>query len=127
MKLSDYAQKVGVHYRTAYRWFKTGKIAGYQMDTGTNPKSSPECLCGRDRGACSCALAGSDTGTNQLMYIFVHSIGNYLYSLPISQVVALFSPDSARSTWMNRELDFAELHQKKIFPLFVCGFPFIRG
>ena len=35
MKLSDYAQKVGVHYHTAWRWFKTGKIKGYQMDTGT--------------------------------------------------------------------------------------------
>ena len=35
MKLSDYAKKVGVNYRTAWRWFKTGKIAGYQMDTGT--------------------------------------------------------------------------------------------
>jgi predicted site-specific integrase-resolvase len=35
MKLSDYSQKVGVHYHTAWRWFKTGKIKGYQMDTGT--------------------------------------------------------------------------------------------
>ena len=35
MKLSDYAEKVGVNYRTAWRWFRTGKIAGYQMDTGT--------------------------------------------------------------------------------------------
>lgn len=35
MKLSDYAKKVGVSYRTAYRWFKANKIRGYQMDTGT--------------------------------------------------------------------------------------------
>jgi putative resolvase len=35
MKLSDYARQVGVHYRTAWRWFKAGKIKGYQMDTGT--------------------------------------------------------------------------------------------
>ena len=35
MKLSAYARKVGVHYRTAWRWFKAGKISGYQMDTGT--------------------------------------------------------------------------------------------
>ena len=35
MKLSDYAKKVGVSYRTAYRWFKADKIRGYQMDTGT--------------------------------------------------------------------------------------------
>lgn len=35
MKLSHYAQQVGVHYRTAWRWFQEGKIAGYQMATGT--------------------------------------------------------------------------------------------
>jgi putative resolvase len=35
MKLSDYARQVGVHYRTAWQWFKAGKIKGYQMDTGT--------------------------------------------------------------------------------------------
>ena len=35
MKLSDYAKKVGVSYITAYRWFKAGRIEGYQMETGT--------------------------------------------------------------------------------------------
>jgi predicted site-specific integrase-resolvase len=35
MKLSDYARKVGVTYKTAYRWYKAGKLKGYQMDTGT--------------------------------------------------------------------------------------------
>jgi predicted site-specific integrase-resolvase len=35
MKLSAYADKVGVSYRTAWRWFKAGKAAGYQVDTGT--------------------------------------------------------------------------------------------
>lgn len=35
MKLSDYANQVGVTYKTAYRWFKAGKLRGYQMDTGT--------------------------------------------------------------------------------------------
>ncbi len=35
MKLSDYARKVGVSYKTAWNWFKAGKIKGYQMDTGT--------------------------------------------------------------------------------------------
>jgi hypothetical protein len=38
-----------------------------------------------------------------------------------STVVVLFSPDAAKSTWVNRELDFAELHRKKIFPLLVRG------
>jgi putative resolvase len=35
MKLSDYAKKAGVHYRTAYRWYQAGQIRGYQTDTGT--------------------------------------------------------------------------------------------
>lgn len=35
MKLSQYAKKVGVTYKTAWRWFKAGEIDGYQMDTGT--------------------------------------------------------------------------------------------
>lgn len=35
MKLSEYARKVGVTYRTAWGWFHTGKIDGYQMETGT--------------------------------------------------------------------------------------------
>jgi putative resolvase len=35
MKLSVYARLVGVSYRTAFRWFKSGQIQGCQMDTGT--------------------------------------------------------------------------------------------
>jgi predicted site-specific integrase-resolvase len=35
MKLSTYARKVGISYRTAWRWFKAGRLAGYQVDTGT--------------------------------------------------------------------------------------------
>lgn len=35
MKLSSYAKQVGVSYRTAMRWYKAGRIAGYQMPTGT--------------------------------------------------------------------------------------------
>jgi len=35
MKLSAYAHHVGISYRTAFRWFKSGKIQGRQMDTGT--------------------------------------------------------------------------------------------
>ncbi len=35
MKLSSYAQKLGIHYNTAYRLFKRGQIAGYQLPTGT--------------------------------------------------------------------------------------------
>ncbi len=35
MKLKDYAQQQGVSYRTAWRWWKAGKLPGRQMDTGT--------------------------------------------------------------------------------------------
>ena len=35
MKLSEYARTVGVTYKTAWLWYKAGKLKGYQMDTGT--------------------------------------------------------------------------------------------
>jgi putative resolvase len=35
MKLKDYAKQQGVSYRTAWRWWKAGKLSGHQMDTGT--------------------------------------------------------------------------------------------
>ena len=35
MKLSPYARSLGISYRTAWRWFKAGKVAGFQADTGT--------------------------------------------------------------------------------------------
>jgi predicted site-specific integrase-resolvase len=35
MKLIDDARLQGISYRTAWRWYKAGKIAGQQMDTGT--------------------------------------------------------------------------------------------
>lgn len=35
MKLTHYARKLGISYRTAYRWWKTGKLDAYQLDTGT--------------------------------------------------------------------------------------------
>jgi putative resolvase len=35
MKLSTYARQIGVTYKTAYRWWKAGKLDTTQMDTGT--------------------------------------------------------------------------------------------
>src|SRR5258707_2845698 len=35
MKLKAYARQQGVSYRTAWRWWKAGKLPGRQMDTGT--------------------------------------------------------------------------------------------
>ena len=34
MKLSQYAKKVGVTYKTAYRWYKAGTLDAYQTATG---------------------------------------------------------------------------------------------
>jgi hypothetical protein len=41
MKLSVYTHQVGVSYRTAFRWFKSGKIQGRQMGTGTSLITEP--------------------------------------------------------------------------------------
>jgi len=35
MKLSNYAQKLGVSYKTAWRLWKSGKLDAYQLPTGT--------------------------------------------------------------------------------------------
>lgn len=35
MKLSKYAQKLGISYRTAWRLWKNGKLNAYQLPTGT--------------------------------------------------------------------------------------------
>lgn len=43
--------------------------------------------------------------------------------LECQAVIVLFSPDSTESTWVHRELDFAELHQKRIYPLLISGEP----
>jgi predicted site-specific integrase-resolvase len=35
VKLSEYAKQAGVSYRTAWRWWKSGALDGYQLPTGT--------------------------------------------------------------------------------------------
>ena len=35
MKLSDYAKKLGVSYKTVWRYWKDGKLQGFQTPTGT--------------------------------------------------------------------------------------------
>lgn len=35
MKLSEYAKKLGISYKTAYRYFKAGELNGYQTHTKT--------------------------------------------------------------------------------------------
>jgi len=35
VKLKDYAKQQGMSYKTAWRWWKAGKLSGHQVDTGT--------------------------------------------------------------------------------------------
>ncbi len=35
MKLRTFAKAAGVRYETAWRWFRTGRIKGHQLDSGT--------------------------------------------------------------------------------------------
>ena len=35
MKLKNSARHQGISFRTAWRWWKAGKLPGHQMDTGT--------------------------------------------------------------------------------------------
>ena len=35
MRLSAHAKQMGVSYKTAFRWWKAGKLDAYQLDTGT--------------------------------------------------------------------------------------------
>lgn len=45
MKLSDYAKQLGVTYKTAWQWWKDGRLDAYQLPTGTvivrDPRSAP--------------------------------------------------------------------------------------
>jgi putative resolvase len=50
MKLSQYAKKVGVTYKTAYRWYKAGTLDAYQTETGiiiVREKADEKPLTGR--------------------------------------------------------------------------------
>ena len=50
MKLSQYAKKVGVTYKTAYRWYRAGTLDAYQTETGiiiVREKADEKPLTGR--------------------------------------------------------------------------------
>jgi putative resolvase len=50
MKLSQYAQRAGVSYKTAWRWWKAGQLDAYQTPTGTvvvRDASMPRASAGR--------------------------------------------------------------------------------
>ena len=69
MKLSSYAKQLGIHYNTAYRLFKRGQIAGYQLPTGTVIiEESVEKTMARPEGRCLVAVyarvSSSENKTN---------------------------------------------------------------
>jgi putative resolvase len=35
MRLSQYAKQMNVSYKTAFRWWKAGRLDAYQLNTGT--------------------------------------------------------------------------------------------
>ena len=65
MRLSEYAKKMGVTYKTAFRWWKAGKLDAYQLDTGTvivrEPAQPQEAL-----GIALYARVSSETQTTDL-------------------------------------------------------------
>jgi putative resolvase len=60
MRLSTYARKMGVSYKTAFRWWKAGKLDAYQLDTGTVIVREP---------------APGEAPTNVALYARVSSLG----------------------------------------------------
>ena len=61
MRLSTYARKMGVSYKTAYRWYKAGKLDAYQLDTGTVIVREPE----QQQGTPSVALYARVSSADQ--------------------------------------------------------------
>jgi predicted site-specific integrase-resolvase len=63
MKLSSYAKKLGISYKTAWRYWKDGKLDAFQTPTGTiivNENS------GRDQGVCIYARVSSAENKDNL-------------------------------------------------------------
>lgn len=61
MRLSTYARKMGVSYKTAYRWYRAGKLDAYQLDTGTVIVREPE----QQQGTPSVALYARVSSADQ--------------------------------------------------------------
>jgi predicted site-specific integrase-resolvase len=66
MKLSDYARRCGVSYRTAWRWWKSGSLSGYQQPTGTIIIDEPLRKSERRiiRAAIYCRVSSSENKAN---------------------------------------------------------------
>jgi predicted site-specific integrase-resolvase len=68
MKLGVYAHEAGISYRTALRWFMSGKIQGRQMDTGTilitEPIRAPQTAEGPMKVAISTRVSAAENKDN---------------------------------------------------------------
>lgn len=66
MKLVDYAKKTGVSYRTAWRWFRSGKLPGKQMETGTIIVDDPatESTCRLDKTVVYARVSSGENKSN---------------------------------------------------------------
>lgn len=63
MKLSDYAKKIGVSYRTAWNYFKQGKLNAYQTHTGTVIVREEDSVA-EGKVAVYCRVSSSENKTN---------------------------------------------------------------
>ena len=63
MKLSDYAKKLGISYRTAWNYFKQGKLNAYQTHTGTVIVREPETYTEKN-AAIYCRVSSAENKTN---------------------------------------------------------------
>jgi predicted site-specific integrase-resolvase len=59
MKLSDFAKRTGVTYKTAWQWWKAGQLDAYQLPTGTIIVREPQ------RSAAGVALYARVSATNR--------------------------------------------------------------
>ena len=62
MKLSSYAKHIGIHYNTAWRMWKRGQIAGYQLPTGTVIINPPNLARHAGARTGSCQYGGHSGG-----------------------------------------------------------------
>ena len=64
MKLSDYAKKLGINYKTAWRYFKDGKLNAYQTHTGTIIVNDEITLNTNSNVAIYCRVSSSENKSN---------------------------------------------------------------
>jgi len=64
VKLSDYAKKLGINYKTAWRYFKDGKLNAYQTHTGTIIVNDEITLNTNSNVAIYCRVSSSENKSN---------------------------------------------------------------